>query len=91
MQFYESCYRNHACWQVLINAMDPKPARRQIDLFTGYNEKEDSLCRAMDQINDKYGEFTVAPSRLIQRSDMPNVISPSWKPASVAGHRQTIL
>ena len=91
MRFFDTSYRNHACWQVLINALDPKPARRQIDLFTGYSEKQDSLCTAMDKINEKYGEFTVAPSRLINRSDMPNVISPAWKPNSVAGHRQTIL
>ena len=42
----------------------------------------------MDQVNRKYGEFTLAPARLLQRSSMPNVIAPAWKPS---GHRETIL
>jgi len=45
------------------------------------------LHQAMDAINDRYGEFTLSPARLLQRSDMPNVIAPAWKPD---GHRQTI-
>jgi DNA polymerase-4 len=42
---------------------------------------------AMDRINTRYGEFTLAPARLLNRSTMPNVIAPAWKPF---GHRQTI-
>jgi DNA polymerase-4 len=41
----------------------------------------------MDQVNQRYGEFILAPARLLNRSDMPNVIAPAWKPE---GHRQTI-
>jgi len=41
----------------------------------------------VDRINDRFGEFALAPARLLNRSDMPNVISPAWKPD---GHRQTI-
>ena len=41
----------------------------------------------MDSINERYGEFTLAPARLLNRSSMPNVIAPAWKPY---GHRQTI-
>ena len=88
MQFFDNSYDNQGCWQVLINALNPMPARRQADMFTGYDERGDSLSSVMDSINDKYGEFTIAPSRLLHRSDMPNVISPAWKPT---GHRQTIL
>ena len=32
MQFFDSNYHNQGCWQVLINALDPKPARRQCDM-----------------------------------------------------------
>lgn len=42
---------------------------------------------AMDRINNRYGEFTLAPARLLNLSKMPNVIAPAWKPS---GHRQTI-
>ena len=51
------------------------------------DNKRDQLNAAIDQINQRYGEFTVAPSRLIDRSAMPNVIAPAWKPF---GHRKTI-
>ena len=43
--------------------------------------------RAMDQINERFGEFAVAPATLLQRTDMPNVIAPSWKPI---GHRRAV-
>ena len=42
---------------------------------------------AMDRINNRYGEFALTPARLLNRSTMPNVIAPAWKPF---GHRQTI-
>jgi DNA polymerase-4 len=42
---------------------------------------------AVDDINQRYGEFTLAPARLLQRSSMPNVIAPAWKPS---GLRKTI-
>ena len=45
------------------------------------------LNRALDLINERFGEFTIAPAKLLHRSDMPNVIAPAWKPY---GHRQTI-
>ena len=45
------------------------------------------LNGVMDSINERYGEFTLAPARLLNRSSMPNVIAPAWKPT---GHRQTI-
>ena len=35
--------------------------------FGRYNRREDALCTVMDSINDKYGEFTIAPSRLLNR------------------------
>ncbi len=41
----------------------------------------------MDAVNRRYGELVLAPARLLNRSSMPNVIAPSWKPF---GHRQTI-
>ncbi|MGK0298717.1 MAG: hypothetical protein ACI9XC_002340, partial [Gammaproteobacteria bacterium] len=46
------------------------------------------LNRVMDNINKRYGEFTLARANLLNRSDMPNVIAPAWKPY---GHRQTIV
>jgi DNA polymerase-4 len=41
----------------------------------------------MDAINQRYGEFALTPARLLNRSSMPNVIAPAWKPF---GHRKTV-
>lgn len=75
-------------YQVQITALDPKAQEHQLDLFTAL-EKPLELQRniIIDAINARYGEFTIAPARLLQRSNMPNVIAPSWKPF---GHRQLI-
>lgn len=93
-QIYALCKeylsRYHLEWgahQVQVTALDPSPAHTQGDLFAEKDEKTARLNKAMDLVNTKYGEFTLAPALLMKRSDMPNVISPAWKPF---GHRQTI-
>ena len=43
--------------------------------------------KVIDLINEKYGNLTIAPSNIMNRSTMPDVIAPAWKPS---GHRQTI-
>ncbi len=61
----------------------------QMDLFSTQAEDttRQQLNCAMDSINERYGELTLSPARLLNRSDMPNVIAPAWKPD---GLRQTI-
>jgi DNA polymerase-4 len=75
--------------QVQVTALDPQPAAIQMDLFStrAENNPRQQLNRAMDKINQRYGEMTVSSARLLNRSDMPNVIAPAWKPD---GLRQTI-
>jgi len=73
--------------QVQITAQDPRPIHNQLDLFSEDTGKHDAANQAMDKVNNRYGEFTLAPARLLNRSSMPNVIAPAWKPF---GHRQTI-
>lgn len=51
---------------------------RQLSIFD--NHRTESLFEAVDQINDRYGEFTVARARLRQRIPAPRVISPAWRP-----------
>ena len=71
--------------QVQVTATDPRPVNGQLELFDAAAEHPHH--HVMDKINDRYGEFSLAPARLLQRSSMPNVIAPAWKPF---GHRQTI-
>ncbi len=74
-------------YQVNVVAMNPKAAGDQMEMFAAGTRKQDAANSAMDRINNRYGEFTLAPARMLNRSTMPNVIAPAWKPY---GHRQTI-
>ncbi len=73
--------------QVQVTALDPRSEHGQLELFGDTDDRHESSNAAMDAINHRYGEFTLAPARLLNRSSMPNVIAPAWKPF---GHRQTI-
>lgn len=81
-------WHGEAVHQVQINALNPRIANHQIELFSSQIVTHDQEVNVvMDQINERYGEFTLAPVRLMQRSSMPNVIAPTWQPEGV---RQTI-
>lgn len=73
--------------QIQVTAMDPSGSGFQMDLFKKEDVKRKQLYQALDEINDRYGEFSIAPTSMLCRSAMPNVIAPAWKPY---GHRQTI-
>jgi DNA polymerase-4 len=81
-------WQGQGIYQIQITALDPRPAGEQLQLFAADQERRDRLNRARDTINRCYGEFAIAPARLLRRSSMPNVIAPAWKPG---GHRETIL
>lgn len=80
-------WQGQGVFQVQVTALDPQPATGQLDLFNARDARHDDINQVMDAVNRRYGEFALAPARLLQRSDMPNVIAPAWKPD---GHRQTI-
>lgn len=73
------CY-GEAVSQVQVTALDPKIQHNQLDFFQHFDIKRAQMNQATDSINIRYGEFTLAPARLLNRSDMPNVIPPSWQP-----------
>ena len=75
------------CFQVQVTATRPLPVKGQIDFLMQTDSKKEAVNAAMDKINQRYGEFCIAPAPLLNRSSMPNVIAPAWKPT---GHRQTI-
>jgi len=86
-QMLQDCWQGEGIAQVHVTALDPVPANGQRDFFITDDAKQTRVNAAMDRVNARYGEFTLAPARLLNRSSMPNVISPAWKPS---GHRQTI-
>lgn len=73
--------------QVQVTALDPVDTGKQLELFLAGNESPREINSVMDAVNQRYGELVLAPARLLNRSSMPNVIAPAWKPF---GHRQTI-
>ena len=73
--------------QVHIGALDPQPKDSQDELFGNDHARKDKLLATLDAVNHRFGEFTLCKAPLLNRSDMPNVISPAWRPN---GHRNTL-
>ncbi len=46
-------------------------------------EKKAALAKAVDVINDKFGEYTITFASTITREEGPGVISPAWRPSGV--------
>jgi len=80
-------WQGEGIFQVQVTALNPTDLNQQLSLFDNSNDDRDRVNQVMDHINERFGEFSLMPGRLINRSEMPNVISPAWKPS---GHRKTI-
>lgn len=52
----------------------------QMGLFA-HERKRDSIDEAMDEINDRYGNFTLTWASLKERYEHGRVISPAWRPS----------
>ncbi|MEL0067908.1 MAG: DNA polymerase IV [Gammaproteobacteria bacterium] len=85
--FFEQKWDGSGVYQVHILAMDPKPADGQHDLFIADEPKRRQMSEVIDAVNHRYGEFTLCKAPLINRTAMPNVIAPAWKPS---GHRDSL-
>jgi len=89
-KFLEFDWDGAGVHQVQVTALNPHSVTGQLMLFNN-NDEELRLGKThhqvMDNINQRYGELSLAPARLLNRSSMPNVIAPAWKPF---GLRQTI-
>ena len=85
-RWFDETWRGQGIWQLRIVALDPGEPN-QADLFTRKHPRRERANRATDAINQRFGDFTLAPARLLNRSSMPDVISPAWKPS---GHRKSV-
>ncbi|OQX38655.1 MAG: DNA polymerase IV [Oceanospirillales bacterium LUC14_002_19_P2] len=85
--FLEHWWDDVGVHQVHVAALDPHPQACQGELFAPDHARRDQVLAVMDAVNQRYGEFALCRAPLVKRSDMPNVIAPSWKPA---GHRNTL-
>lgn len=90
-QLYQLCrkmlkqqWHGQGIHQVQVTALDPKPAGLQMELFSEYPKTTNQrLNQVMDSVNQRYGAFTLAPARLLEKSEMPDVIAPAWQPTGV--------
>ena len=84
---FELFWHGEPVYQIQVTAQDPRESSVQLDLLCLPDPKRQKLNGVLDDINSRYGEFAIAPLSMKNRSKMPNVIAPAWKPN---GHRQTI-
>jgi DNA polymerase-4 len=54
----------------------------QLALFND-NAKSKSMLKAVDSLNDKFGDFTVTWASYLKTVEPSSVISPAWKPSGV--------
>jgi DNA polymerase-4 len=80
-------WHGEAVIQVQVTATHLHNTSGQLELFTPDEVRSIHRFAAIDGINRKYGEFTISPATVLDRSSMPNVITPAWRPD---GHRQHI-
>jgi DNA polymerase-4 len=83
----DEVWQGQGVHQVQVTALAPVDSGSQLELFAAVDDTQDDVNAVMDAVNRRYGELALAPARLLNRSSMPNVIAPAWKPF---GHRQTI-
>ncbi len=85
-QFLAQHWHGETVTHVQVTASDLRSTGAQLDLFAPAGEGDARRANAVDRINLKYGEFTVAPATLLGRSSMPNVIAPAWRPDGLRQH-----
>ena len=87
--FYLNLFdKNIGIFQVQITALNPKKKNIQIDIFSQEDNKSIVLTRTLDNINDRFGSYTIKPARLISDDkDSPDVIAPAWRPS---GYRKSV-
>lgn len=86
-QLVEAKWQGEGVHQCQITALDPQPAELQDDFFIPNDEKREKLNLIIDKINNHFGPNTLTNGVRMQNLNMPDVISPAWRPK---GHRSTI-
>ncbi len=67
-----------------IALSDLRQEEGQMLLFDQRDQKKkEALARAVDAVNDKFGEHTVTLASTIARKEGPGVISPAWRPTGI--------
>ncbi len=62
--------------QIQVTALDPNDTGFQYDLFQRETPQAATLYQALDDINERFGEFTIAPAPLLHRSKSLTLLPP---------------
>ncbi len=65
LQVMESCWHGEPVARVQVTALQPNLYWEQLDLFAQIDPRLAKMHAAIDEINDSYGKFTIAPARLL--------------------------
>lgn len=85
-RFLDRHWHGEAVTHVQVTATVLESRDGQMELFAPADVRTCRRASAVDHINQKYGEFAVAPATLLARSTMPNVIAPAWRPDGLRQH-----
>lgn len=85
-RFLDGHWRGEAVTRVQVTATALESRDGQMELFAPADVRTCRRASAVDRINQKYGEFAVAPATLLARSTVPNVIAPAWRPDGLRQH-----
>ena len=86
-RFLRHRWHGEAVTHAQVTVAQRCPASGRLDLFSSADARTANRFSAVDRIYTRYGKFTVAPAILLERSTMPHVIAPAWRPE---GHRRYI-
>lgn len=81
--FIEQQWSGDVVLQVQLTALDPHEASLQMGLFDETDPRRDACNAVMDTINRRFGAWSLTAASLLNRSSMPNVIAPSWRPDGI--------
>lgn len=69
--------------QLGVKLSNLKYEAEQLSLFREVQKKSDAI-KAMDSVNDRYGEFSVTYDSLVSAEEKgSHVISPAWRPEGI--------
>lgn len=83
----EANWHGEGVFQCQITALDPQPNGGQLDFFVSPDDQRDTINQVMDEINHKFGMHSLISATRIKPLNMPDVISPAWRPT---GPRATV-
>jgi DNA polymerase-4 len=69
-----------------ISLSDLAKDNNQMVLFED-QRKERAILRAVDALNDKFGDFKIIWASYLEQREPPRIISPAWKPSGIRNIR----